>query len=134
MKRCTILLLTILLVTTTSFSSNILQKIDQDSIVLITSKQLKETNLIFVEHSKLLIENRLLFKQLENYKLENSILTNIDSIKSIQIENYKKISSVYNYELIKLKEENRKNNRKILGWKVGGITICTGLLLLLIFK
>lgn len=87
-----------------------------------------------MEHSKLLIENRLLFKQLENYKLENSILTNIDSIKSIQIENYKKISSVYNYELIKLKEENRKNNRKILGWKVGGITICTGLLLLLIFK
>lgn len=134
MKRFGTLLLVILLATITSFSSNICQKTEQDSIVSITSKQLKETNLIFVEHSKLLVENNLLLKQIENYKLDNFILVKSDSIKSLQIENYKELSSMYNYKLIQLESESKRKSKTIIGWKIGGVVVSFGLLLLLVLK
>lgn len=133
-KRCIILLLVILLVTTTPSFSNTFQKINSDSIVSITSEQLKETNLIFAEHEKLLIENVLLFKQLENYKLDNSLLCRSDSIKSVQIENYKVMFSSCNSRLLQLEKENKSKSKKVLRWKIGGVTLSVGFLLLLIFK
>ncbi len=128
MKRIVILLLITLLTKTISFSSNISQ---EDTTVSITPRQLKETNLIFIEHDKLLTENRLLYNQLENYKLDNSILTRTDSIRQLQM---RMLSLTYNSEISRLNLEKKKKSRALLGWKIGGVTVSVGLLLLLVFK
>lgn len=132
-KRVIILLLT-LLMTTTAFSSNISEETKQDSTVSITSKQLKETNLIFVEHSKLLKENSLLIKQVNNYKQDNMLLLEADSIKTLQIENYQAMSESYKLQLKTLDEEIKRKNKTLLVWKIGGVTVSAGLLLFLLLK
>ena len=120
--------------TTTAFSSNISRETEQDSTVLVTSKQLKETNLIFVEHSKLLKENSLLTRQIGNYQIDNKLLLEADSIKNLQIENYKGMSEVYENQLKVLDGELKRKNKTLLAWKIGGVTVSAGLLLLLLLK
>lgn len=126
-KKRLVLLLIILLTTTTSFSSTISNKIEKDTIVSITSSQLKETNLIFAEHHKLLIENQLLSEQINNYKENNKLLIKADSVRLSQIETYKDwnkyVTKKYNDEI-----------KKVLFWKVGGIVVSFSLLLLLLVK
>lgn len=126
-KRLLVTLLTILLATTTSSSSTISSGIEKDSIVSITPAQLKETNLIFAEHHKLLIENQLLSEQLNNYKEDNKLLIKADSIRQAQIKTYK------NWNESLTKNLNKKNKTLFL-WKIGGITVSSGLLLLLLVK
>lgn len=126
-KKRLVLLLIILLTTTTSFSSTISNKIEKDTIVSITPSQLKETNLIFAEHHKLLIENQLLSEQINNYKENNKLLIKADSVRLSQIETYKDwnkyVTKKYNDEI-----------KKVLFWKVGGIVVSFSLLLLLLVK
>lgn len=126
-KRLLVTLLTILLATTTSSSSTISSGIEKDSIVSITPAQLKETNLIFVEHHKLLIENQLLSEQLNNYKKDNKLLVKADSVRQAQIKVYKD----WNESLTK---NLNKKKRILFFWKIGGITVSSGLLLLLLVK
>ena len=126
-KRMLVTLLTILLATTTSSSSTISSGIEKDSIVSITPTQLKETNLIFAEHHKLLIENQLLSEQLNNYKEDNKLLVKTDSVRQAQIKVYKD----WNESLTK---NLNKKKRTLLFWKIGGITVSSGLLLLLLVK
>ena len=84
MKRFAILL-SMLVITTTFCSSQIIQKsttvLDTTRIV-ITDKQLKTANLIFIEHSKLLKENDLLKRQIDNYRVLDILNTKTDSIKT----------------------------------------------------
>lgn len=134
MKRLIILLIITLLMKTISFSSTIYQEISPDSTVLITSKQLKETNLIFIEHKKLLEDNNLLNIQLNNYKLSNSTLVKTDSLRLIQLNNYKELSNVYDLRFSELNKELIRKNRTIRGLKIGGVTVSVSLLFLLIFK
>ena len=117
-KRLLVTLLITLLATTTSSSSTISSGIEKDSIVSITPAQLKETNLIFAEHHKLLIENQLLSEQLNNYKEDNKLL---------QIKVYKD----WNNSLTK---DLNKKNRTLFFWKIGGIIVSSGLLVLLLVK
>lgn len=126
-KKLLVTLSTTLLATTTSFSSTISSGIEKDSIVSITPAQLKETNLIFAEHHKLLIENQLLSEQLNNYKEDNKLLIKADSIRQAQIKTYK------NWNESLTKNLNKKNKTLFL-WKIGGITVSSGLLLLLLIK
>lgn len=126
-KRLLVTLLTILLATTTSSSSTISSGIEKDSIVSITPAQLKETNLIFAEHHKLLIENQLLSEQLNNYKEDNKLLVKTDSVRQAQIKVYKD----WNESLTK---NLNKKKKTLLFWKIGGITVSSGLLLLLLVK
>ena len=126
-KKLLIILSIILLTTTTSSSSTISRKIEKDSIVSITPIQLKEINFIFAEHHKLLIENQLLSKQIENYKEDNKLLIKADSVRQNQIKTY----NDWNKSLIK---SLNKKNKKLLFWKIGGITVSSGLLLLLLVK
>ncbi len=126
-KKLLVTLSTTLLATTTSFSSTISSGIEKDSIVSITPAQLKETNLIFAEHHKLLIENQLLTEQLNNYKEDNKLLVKTDSVRQAQIKTYK------NWNESLTKNLNKKNKTLFL-WKVGGIIISSGLLLLLLIK
>ena len=126
-KRLLVTLLTILLATTTSSSSTISSGIEKDSIVSITPAQLKETNLIFAEHHKLLIENQLLSEQLNNYKEDNKLLIKADSVRQAQIKVYEDLKE-------SLTKDLNKKNKTLLFWKIGGITISSSLLLFLLTK
>ena len=128
MKRIATLLLIIILATITCSSSNTLIITPQDSIVSITAQQLKYTNLIFIEHKKLLEENSLLCKQINNYQLEVKTLEQIDSIRKSQIINERIL-----YEN-QIKDLTSKKNKTITLWKIGGITVSASLVLLLLLK
>ena len=128
MKRIATLLLIIILATITCSSSNTLIITPQDSIVSITAQQLKYTNLIFIEHKKLLEENSLLCKQINNYQLKVKTLEQIDSIRKSQI-----ISERILYEN-QIKDLTSKKNKTITLWKIGGITVSASLVLLLLLK
>lgn len=126
-KRLLVVLLIIVLPMTTSSSLTISSGIEKDSIVSITPAQLKETNLIFAEHRKLLIENQLLSEQLNNYKEDNNLLIKADSIKQNQIKIYKDWNESLNKNL-------DKKEKTLFFWKIGGIVVGSGLLLLLLVK
>lgn len=127
MRRFVILSLLITLVRITSFSQITLT----DSIVCITPEQLKITNLIFAEHSKLKQENYLLYKQVDAYRLDNQYL---DSINQLQLQKYNDIVSSYESQITDLNRSLEDSNRSVKIWKIGGITIGAGLLLWLILK
>lgn len=134
MKRITILFLTILLVRTICFSSNTSEAIRQGSTVSITSDQLKYTNLIFIEHKKLLEENKLLLQQVQNYKVKTNYLLTTDSLRVAQISNYKLINREYSIQIENLNKTIKKKDRAVTCWKIGGITVSIGLILFLILK
>ena len=134
MRKFVTLFFLILLMTTTCFSQNILVRENSDTIVLITPKQLKETNLIFAEHQKLLKENSLLFKQISNYKLDNSLLLRTDSLKTLQIKDYENLVTAYSLNIEKLNKEIKKQDKTILTLKISGITVGVGLLVWLLLK
>lgn len=134
MKKFVILFFLILSMTTTCFSQNISSRIEKDSIVLITPNQLKEANLIFVEHQKLLRENDLLFKQISNYKLDNELLLKTDSLRTLQLRNYEGLTESYNLKIEQLNKEIKRKNNTLLVWKVGGVTVGVGLLVWLLLK
>ena len=134
MKRITLLLLITLLVKIMCFSSNTSRVIRQDSTVLITSDQLKYANLIFVEHKKLLEENRLLYQQVENYKAKTNILLKTDSLRVKQIANYQHINEGHILQIDNLNKAIKKKDRTVTCWKIGGITVSIGLVLFLLLK
>ena len=121
------LLIIMILTMTTSFSSTILNGTENDSTIILTPSQLKETNLIFAEHRKLLIENRLLKDQVNNYKEDNNLLIKADSLRVSQISLYKDWNNSLNKSL-------KKKNKTLLFWKIGGLTISSSLLLLFLIK
>ena len=133
-KRIAILFLTILLVRTTCFSSNTSEVIEQDSTVLITSDQLKSANLIFVEHKKLLEENRLLNLQIQNYQTKTEYLLKTDSLRTAQITNYQYLNESYATRIEDLNKAIKRKNRAVTCWKIGGITVSIGLILFLLLK
>ena len=134
MKRITLLLLITLLVKIMCFSSNTSGVIKQDSTVLITSDQLKYANLIFVEHKKLLEENRLLYQQVKNYKAKTNNLLKTDSLRVAQMSNYKLINREYSIQIDNLNKAIKKKDRTVTCWKIGGITVSIGLVLFLLLK
>ena len=134
MKRITILFLTILLVRTICFSSNTSEAIRQGSTVSITSDQLKYTNLIFIEHKKLLEENKLLLQQVQNYKVKTNYLLTTDSLRVAQMSNYKLINREYSIQIDNLNKAIKKKDRAVTCWKIGGITVSVGLVLFLLLK
>ena len=134
MKRITLLLLITLLVKIMCFSSNTSGVIKQDSTVLITSDQLKYANLIFVEHKKLLEENRLLYQQVKNYKAKTNNLLKTDSLRVEQIVNYQHINKEHILQIDNLNKAIKKKDRTVTCWKIGGITVSIGLVLFLLLK
>lgn len=128
MKRIVISFLIILLQTTTSSS----QIIWNDSVIGITPIQLKTTNLIFVEHEKLLKENSLLKIQLDNYIKDNQLLTQTDSIRTIQLKGYKDLDTQNKKQIEQLNKDLSRKKRELTVWKIGGLGISVGLLLWLL--
>lgn len=73
-----------------SFSQNTWKpKLINDSLIAITSSQLKQTNIIFLEHKQLKLINKELLFQLENYQL---LYTNSLKIDSLNKEVISKLS------------------------------------------
>lgn len=58
----------------------------------------------------------------------------MDSIKTLQINNYESLSEAYRLRIKELNDEVKRKNKTVLAWKVGGITVTTGLVLWLLLK
>ena len=124
MRKFAILLLITLLTAITSFSQTI----------SIGTEQLKETNLIFIEHRKLLEENALLCKQLDNFQKSYNILTQIDSTRIKEIAEYKEIVNDGNKQIENLNKEINAKDKAFKGWRIGSILVTGTLALWLLFK
>lgn len=137
MKRSIILCLLSLLTVIVCFSQSTYPLILNDSLIVISPTQLKQTNLIFLEHKKLSLENSELKTQNENY---GKLIFNYqvsDSVKNGQISLLTNSLGEYNSII----EEQRvqigklQSSKKLYkGIAVGGVTISLGLLILLIVK
>lgn len=134
MKKILIVLLIMMLAKITCFSSTTSTPIEQDSIVSVTTSDLKYANLIFVEHNKLLNENALLHSQVENYIELNKQLVQVDSLRKQQLYEYNKLSQCYVTQMNALNKEVKKKNRAIRYWQIGGVTVSVGLVLFLLLK
>lgn len=134
MKKTLIALLIMMLTRITCFSSTTSMPTEPDSIVSVTASDLKYANLIFTEHSKLWNENTLLHQQLNNYKLVNQQLEQVDSLRLQQIGEYHNLNQSYAIQIEALNQEVKKKNRVIRGWQIGGITVSVGLVLSLLLK
>lgn len=96
---------------------------------MLTPIQLKETNLIFSEHRKLLIENTLLYQQLDNYKLDNKQLCIIDSLKNKEIDNYKALSNSYQSQIDNLNKKIKKKTTLLTTFKISSMALLLFILL-----
>ena len=134
MKRIATLLLAILLTTTICFSQTTSVETNPDSIVSVTSEQLKYANIIFVEHEKLLIENSLLNTQIGNYQSKLKLAEETDSLRLSQISQYKGINEAYSLQIRELNKSLSKKDKTILGLKIGCVTVSAGIILLLLLK
>ena len=131
MKKILILLLTIVLAQISAFSKTTSTQIEQDSIVCVTVQDIKYANLIFIEHKKLIQENKILKEQVEDYGKVIEISNEVDSLR---IEQIKALDKGYRFQINTLNDEIKKKNNHLMYWKVGGITVSAGLLLFLLFK
>ena len=117
-----------------SFSQTTYPKIVQDSLIVITPQQLKQTNLIFTQHDK--------YKQLipsYEYKiiLKDSIITALKEvivIKDTELFN-KDLINENNTKIIQLqKKELATYKKNYISWKIGSISVAAILTILLITK
>ena len=119
------------------FSQSTYPLILNDSLIVISPTQLKQTNLIFLEHKKLSLENSELKIQNENY---GKLIFNYqvsDSVKNEQISLLTNSLGEYNsiMEEQKVQIGKLQSSKKLYkGIAVGGVTISLGLLILLIVK
>ena len=126
MKKLIILFLVSLLIPTVSFSQTIYPKILNDSLIVITPIQLKQCNLIFIEHEK----QKLLIPQLENKIISlnkiNSILEKSDSLRNVQ--NQKDFITINNNlkTIDNLNEQIRitkSKKKRLRNWTIGGFSL-----------
>ena len=134
MKKSITIFLLNLLTATVCFSQTTYPSILNDSLIVITNKQLKQTNLLFLDRERLIKENSELKFQIDNY---NSILDNYkytDTIKSNQIDllktNLNDYNNIINNQSIKIDKLN-KSNKVLKGISIGGIVISISLIALL---
>lgn len=118
MKR-SMILLTISLLTTIAISSqNIYPKNIGDSLVIITADQLKEANLIFLEHSYLVDENNFLLDEVD---LKNELIFNYQQMDSINRANIIKLTNELDFSKSKVDRLNKQlSNHKKYFWIGGG--------------
>lgn len=107
-------------------SQNTYPKILNDSLIVITNDQLKQTNLIFVEHSKFKEENRELYNQLNNY---NALIDNYKQIDSLQIGEIKELK-IRNDNLEKMYNEKIRSVTKKKNYIIAGSGLLNIILLL----
>ena len=81
---------------------------------------MKEANLIFIEHKKLLNENNLLYKQIDNYRKDSCLLIQLDSINNVKINDYKNLVTKQEKSLEK---DLSKSNKRSIWTGISGLVI-----------
>lgn len=120
-----------------SFSQTIYPKLLNDSLIVITAKQLKQTNKIFLEHSKLKETNFEMVNQISNY---NKLLINYEKIDSLQKAKISACITAVDNLAIKNSEQATKidklmaKNKYWKKWTVGGFALSFALVLLILSK
>lgn len=113
MKRIIIALLMGLLIPTICFSSTISNLNEKDSLIRITETQLKQTNIIFLEHRKLLKKDSVLSQQVLDLEKALEIYNDIDSIRNIQIKALDRQIEDNNIQIINLNNKLDRSKKKI---------------------
>lgn len=119
---------------TLCFSQTTYPRIVSDSLVLITSSQLKQTNLIFAEHQKLKSMNVQLDAKFDLQEEISSIFNQSTMIKDLQIANLEAINDINKSTLLNINKELNQYKKKQKLLVIGGCTISASLALLLLFK
>ena len=134
MRRILIILLISIFQKTLCFSQTIYPRIVSDSLILITSSQLKQTNLIFAEHQKLKSMNVQINTKFGLQEEISSMFNQSAMIKDLQIANLETINDINKSTLLNINRElnQYKKRQKLL--VIGGCTISASLALLLLFK
>ena len=134
MRRILIILLISIFQKTLCFSQTIYPKIVSDSLILITSSQLEQTNLIFAEHQKLKSINVQINTKFGLQEEISSMFNQSAMIKDLQIANLETINDINKSTLLNINKElnQYKKRQKLL--VIGGCTISASLALLLLFK
>lgn len=123
MKRIVLLLCINLLTVIVCSSQTIYPQIASDSTVIISHKQLKQTNLIFLEHKKFKEVNEELNNQIINYR---KLVDNYELQDSL----YRKRVSYLDDELKISNDKIHKNSTTIKVYRflciglIGGLIIC----------
>lgn len=107
-----------LLIPITCISQNTYKVSVEDSIIVITPTQLKQTNLIFNEHNKLLKENKVQQNIISDY---SKIIVNYETLDSL---NNMKINS-YQQEIEKSTKALKKSKfwNHLKTWTICGISL-----------
>ena len=134
MRRILIILLISIFQKTLCFSQTIYPKIVSDSLVLITSSQLKQTNLIFAEHQKLKSMNVQINTKFGLQEEISSMFNQSAMIKDLQIANLETINDINKSTLLNINKELNQYKKKQKLLVIGGCTISASLALLLLFK
>ena len=118
-------------------SQNTHPKLVNDSLIVITPTQLKQTNLIFLEHKKLKLELPELSKQVITYKNVIASYEQSDSIRQAQIKRLmlhtESCEQVINNQFDKItKLESR--NKLYKGLTIGGFSVGAALLIVLMMR
>ncbi len=123
-KKSIFVLVMSLLPTIFCFSQTILKnKKQEDSLVTITATQLKQTNIVFLEHNKLLNQNKEYQKQIDYLENIHRNYLTVDSLRVKQLIVYNdalvsKQDSINN--LNKSLQKSKKRNR-IKNFFIGGV-------------
>lgn len=114
MRLSIIALLMSLLMPMSSFSENISKnKKVEDSLIWITPTQLKQINLIFVEHKKLLTRDSLLSQQVLNLEQVYINYNKIDSLRQEQLQIAQKKIEADSIQMINMNKKIEKSKKKI---------------------
>ena len=134
MRRILIILLISIFQKTLCFSQIIYPRRVSESLILITSSQLKQTNLIFAEHQKLKSMNVQINTKFGLQEEISSMFNQSAMIKDLQIANLETINDINKSTLLNINKElnQYKKRQKLL--VIGGCTISASLALLLLFK
>lgn len=127
MRKMFLILLMVALTRIVSFSSNISEVTNNDTIVSVSITDIKYANLIFVEHKKLLTENQLLKEQTQDY---NNLVNNMNKVDSLR----KQQNYIHERQIDYLSKECKNKEKAIKYWKVGGITVSIALIIALLVK
>lgn len=132
MKKSLILLLISLCLPTLSFSEIMYPILTSDSLVIITPKQLKETNIIFLNHQYLQRELHEYKYQVEFYRKANNNLILNDSIKSLKFKELNdKANNIIQEQYLQINKQ-AKINRVYKTISICGVTVSITLLVLLL--
>lgn len=126
----------LLLVSSLAFSQSTYPKVTKDSLIVITPFQLRKTNLIFLEHSKLKLEVEELNKQIIDYESMIDYCKKLSNNKQVQIDSllngyHRSQLIIENKNSIISKQDKKLKVRKtitICGITVGVVGILVGII------